>query len=97
MRIYISEGNVQKALESFQQVLTLLGFIVTGADSTSVPFKIVKWGLLVDYLIEVLLQARRTFEAIGAKSDSKTAELYARVAYKMVVGEDTSFESTYNG
>ncbi|KAF1350508.1 hypothetical protein EJ07DRAFT_159641 [Lizonia empirigonia] len=97
MRIYMSEGNVLKVLESFQQVLTLLGFIVTGADSTSVPFRIVKWGLLVDYLIEVFLQARSTFETIGAKNDSKTAELYARVAYKMVVGEDTSFESTYSG
>jgi hypothetical protein len=97
MRIYMSEGNVQKVLESFQQVLTLLGFIVTGADSTSVPFRIVKWGLLVDYLIEVFLQARGTFETIGAKNDSKTAELYARVAFKMVVGEDTSFDSTYSG
>lgn len=96
MRIYMSERNVQKVLESFHQLLTLLGFIVTGADSTSVPFRIVKWGLLVDHLIEVFLQARSTFETIGAKDDSKTAELYARVAYKMVVGEDASFESTYS-
>lgn len=97
MRIYMGEGNVQKALQSFGEVLTLLGFIVTGADSTSVPFRILKWGLLVDYLIELFLQARSIFEAIEARNDSKTAESYARLAYKMVVGEDSSFESMYSG
>ncbi|KAF1942738.1 SET domain-containing protein [Clathrospora elynae] len=94
-RMYMAEKKVDKALESVQKVLIQLGFIIAGADSTSMGFRVVKWGLVVDHLIEVFLHARSAFEVIKAWEDSKIAEEYARIAYKIVVGEDTSFESSY--
>ncbi|KZM21802.1 uncharacterized protein EKO05_0001775 [Ascochyta rabiei] len=92
-RIYLAQGKWEKALESFMEVLSLLGFVVSGADCTPEPFKILKWGLLVDHLIEAFMEAQGAFKAIGLWNDSKTAEGYAKIAYKIVVGEDTSFES----
>jgi len=41
------------------------------------------------------LVVRRAFEWNRAYGDAETAEAYAKTVYKIVVGEDTSFESTY--
>ncbi|KAH6642926.1 hypothetical protein C7974DRAFT_386403, partial [Boeremia exigua] len=94
-RIYLVQGKIEKALGSFQQTLSLLGFSVAGADCTPEPFRIVRWGLFVDHLIEAFLQAREAFMAIGSWGDSETARVYAKVAFKIVVGEDGAFESMY--
>jgi hypothetical protein len=94
-RVYMSQGNMTKALDAVQKVLASLGFITTGLDATSVQFKVLKWGLLVDSLIEAFLHARDAFEHIRAWDDCKSAEVYAHTVYKMVVGEDTSFEAMY--
>jgi hypothetical protein len=50
---------------------------------------------MLDSLIEAFLHARTAFEALHAWDDSKRAEEYARIVYRIVIGEDTSFESTY--
>jgi hypothetical protein len=94
-RLYVAQDNTNKALKSAGKVLVLLGFIFVGADATSTGFKIVKWGMVVDHLVETFLHARNAFGAMGAWEDAKRAEEYARTAYKIVVGEDTSFESSY--
>ncbi|KAF2447508.1 hypothetical protein P171DRAFT_509783 [Karstenula rhodostoma CBS 690.94] len=94
-RVYMARGDMIKGLESVRKVLIALGFIVDGVDASSTSFRVVKWGLVVDHLVETFLHARTAFDALGAGGDSKTAEGYARCAYTMLVGEDTSFESTY--
>jgi hypothetical protein len=94
-RVYITQNNMGKCLEAVGKVLTVLGFVIVGADSSSTSFRVVKWGLMKDHLVEAFLHARTAFEAIGAWEDSRRAEGYAKVAYSIVVGEDTSFESTH--
>lgn len=94
-RVYIAQNNMAKTLEAVDKVLTVLGFVIVGADSSSASFRVVKWGLMMDHLVEAFLHARTAFEAIGAWEDSRRAEEYAKVAYSIVVGEDTSFESTH--
>lgn len=97
VRVYIARNDMIKGLESVGKVLTALGFIIVGADSSSASFRVVKWGLVLDHLVEAFLHARTAFQATGAWEDSRRAEEYAKVAYRIVVGEDTSFESTYSG
>jgi hypothetical protein len=94
-RWYLAQGNVKKALTSFREVLVSLGFVVAGADDTTTDFEIVTWGLMVNHLIEAFLYARDAYQAIGAWDNAKKAKEYARTAYRIVVGEDDSFESTY--
>jgi len=94
-RAYTTQNNLIKSLESVGRVLTSLGFIVVGVDSSPINFMVVKWGLAVDHLVETFLHARNAFAAIGARQDSKQAEEYARTTYKIIVGEDTSFNITY--
>jgi hypothetical protein len=52
-------------------------------------------GLVVDHLVEAFLHARDAYQAIEAWSNGKKAEDYARTTYKIVVGEDVLFETTY--
>lgn len=94
-RWYIAHDRMSEAIESVQKVLTLLGFIVVGADSTPVAFRVVKWGTVIDHLVEAFLHAQTAFEASAAWEDAKMARLYAKSTYSILVGEDTSFEATY--
>ncbi len=93
--IYAAENKVGKTMESAVKVLTSLGYVVVGADSTQTRFEIIRWGLLVDHLVETLLHVRSALLAMGAWEDSGRAEEYARTTYKILVGEDASFDATY--
>ncbi|KAF2467791.1 uncharacterized protein BDR25DRAFT_374016 [Lindgomyces ingoldianus] len=84
-----------RTLEFVGKALTSLGFIVVGVDLSPTAFAVVKWGLVVDYLVEIFMHACTAFAAKGAMKHSKQAEEYAKVAYKIIVGEDTSFSESY--
>lgn len=95
-RIYVQQNKAGKSMEAAVKVLTSLGFVLVGADSSHTRFAVVRWGLLMDYLlVETFLHIRTAFAAIGAKEDSERAEEYARTTYKIKVGEDASFDATY--
>jgi hypothetical protein len=94
-RAYAAQKNVIKTLDSAGKVLASLGFIVVGADYSPISFAVVKWGLMMDHLVETFLLTRAAFAALGASEDSIYAEKYARTTYKILVGEETSFDVTY--
>ena len=94
-RIYSAQNKAEKALESAVKVLTSLSFVVVGADfSLHTRFAVDKWGLLMDHLVETFLHIRTAFTTMGAMENAERAEGYARTAYKIVVGEDVSFDAT---
>jgi hypothetical protein len=94
-RIYMKQPDLAKGLESVGKTLRLLGFVVTGLDRTLATLMVTTWGHTIDHLVEVFLHARLAFEQLGLWEKSKQAEQYARVAYRVLVGEDASFERTY--
>lgn len=94
-RVYSAKKNMVKVLKSVNEFLALLGYVIIGLDSTSVSFKIIKWGVVSDYLVEAFLHAQTALEETQAWEDAKQAEAYAKTAYKIVVGEDSSFEAVH--
>ncbi|KAK3063903.1 hypothetical protein LTS18_011814 [Coniosporium uncinatum] len=94
-RVYAMQKDMAMCLASAGKVLTSLGFIIVGADSSAASFAVVKWGLIVDHLMETFLHLKAAFSAIRADKDSKYADECARLAYKIVVGEDASFDTLY--
>lgn len=96
LRMYSSTSDGSRTLEWVCKVLTTLGFVIIGADLSAIPFEVQRWGLMIDHLVEVFMHARTTFSAFGHFENSKRAEGYARVAYSIVVGESSSFESVYS-
>lgn len=95
-RIYVAQNNASKTMESAVKVLSSLGHIVIGADSSQTPFTIVRWGMQVDHLVETLLHIKATFAAMGFREDSERAKEYAKTVYKIVVGENVSFQANYD-
>jgi hypothetical protein len=94
-RIYMTQPDVGKGLESVGKVLRCLGFAITGLDRTPAALLVTRWGHIVDHLVEVFLHARSAFEQLKMFEKSRQADEYARVIYRVVVGEDASFDRTY--
>lgn len=94
-RIYSAQNKAEKILESAIKVLTALGFVFIGADSSlHTRFAVVQWGLLDDYLVETFLHVRNAFMAMEAKEDAERAKEYAKTVFKIIIGEDESFDAT---
>jgi hypothetical protein len=91
----MQQPDLTKGLESAGKTLGLPSFVVTGLDRTHAALVVTTWGHMVDHLIEVFLRERSAFEQFGLWEKSKQAEYYARVAYRVLVGEDASFMRTY--
>jgi hypothetical protein len=94
-QVYAKMSKPEKCLKWAAKALNSLGFVVAGLDSSPTAFSVAKWGLLVDQIVGAFLVVRDTFIAIGALEKSAQAEGFARLAYKMLVGEDSSFSTTY--
>lgn len=74
------------------KVLISLVFIITGVESSQAPLAISRWGMLVDLLVEIYMLLRNAFVLANDTMNSDRAGKYAKTAYKMVVGEDVSFD-----
>jgi hypothetical protein len=92
---YAAQNKPKESLKWIEKTLVSLGFAVTGADYSQDPFIVVRWGLVVDRLVQAFLLARDAFMVIQALGKSRQAEEYAQRVYKIVVGEDQTFSATY--
>lgn len=99
-RLYSAQNKPEKMLDSAGKVLTLLGFVLNGAaisssssSSSSSRFTVTKWGLLIDHaVVETFMHLQFAFAALGAEENARSAQGYARTAYRVLVGEDATFE-----
>ncbi|OBT80180.1 hypothetical protein VF21_00589 [Pseudogymnoascus sp. 05NY08] len=92
---YASQNQTRNCIVAAGKILTALGFLISGTDSPQTPFSINRWGMLQDYLVEAFVLLRNMFLMNKAVENSKKAGEYARTVYRMVVGEDASFESVW--
>lgn len=93
-RMCLDEGNISKAFKAACKVLTLLGFVI---DASQGGFEVKKWGLMVDHLVDAFFLIKVILIKLREVESAKKAEAYAKTAFKIVVGEDASFEKTYAG
>lgn len=93
---YASQNQTRKCIVAAGKVLTSLGFLISGTDSPQTPFSIIQWGMLHDYQVETFVLLRNMFLITKALPNSKKASEYARMAYKMIVGEDASFDRVWD-
>ncbi|ELR10159.1 hypothetical protein VC83_00714 [Pseudogymnoascus destructans] len=92
---YASLNQTRKCIVAVGKILTSLGFLISGTDSPQTPFSIDRWGMLQDYLVEAFVLLRNMFLVTKAVENSKKAGEYARTVYRMVVGEDATFERVW--
>ncbi|PVH95834.1 hypothetical protein DM02DRAFT_689255 [Periconia macrospinosa] len=94
-RLYVISKEPSKVLEYVGKMLTSLGFIIHGADTSSTRFAVEQWGMVAEPFVEAFLHARKAFEVLGRPEDAEKAKEYAKLVFKMVIGEDDSFEAVH--
>jgi len=94
-RVYNMLGNHTKVLWGVSKTLEMLAFKVKGIMSSHEPLIVDKWGMVVDHLIECWLLLWTCFAHQGKGEKAAAAKNNAVVTFRIVVGEDESFDETY--
>lgn len=99
-RMYAVLGQEEKVIWASLKTMEMLGFVITGAnvylrDDQERIIVVEKWGLVVDYLPECWLMIWTAYALLGDKERADMARGVASVNYRIVVGEDETFEETY--
>lgn len=95
-RIYSSDNQPNKVVQTAYKVLESLGFVFKTDNSgdPKSPFQVVQWGLMQDHVVEAWVFLWTAFAKIAPANCDK-AEECAKTAYKICVGEDVTFDEKY--
>lgn len=96
-KMYTQQGQTVKAIDSALGVLTSLGYVVEGGKlprTSSAPMVVKQWGLMLDLLAECWMLLAAAYHLLAPDLEAQ-AEEYARISYKICVGEDETFNETY--
>ncbi|KAH7399189.1 hypothetical protein DE146DRAFT_783222 [Phaeosphaeria sp. MPI-PUGE-AT-0046c] len=93
-RTYMEHGKPLQAFKAACKALTVLGFALVESKD---DFEVKKWGILFNPLIDLFFLIEDALFDLKAFKASKKADGYARTVFKMVVGENDSFDKTYDG
>jgi hypothetical protein len=95
--LYARHEQPQKAIEFALKTLESLGYLVEGGHpphTSGTPLLVKKWGLMTDGLVGCWMSLSRAYRQV-APDLVLTAEGYARITYRICVGEDETFDETY--
>ncbi|KAL2698371.1 hypothetical protein AAEP93_011081 [Penicillium crustosum] len=96
--IYASSRKHEKSVEFALKTLESLGFVIEGGNPPhvpNVPLVVKKWGLMSDGVVGCWMILCFAYRELAPTLASQ-AEGYARVCYKICVGEDETFDKTYS-
>lgn len=96
--IYASSRKLEKAVEFGLMSLESLGFVIKGGSIPHVsdaPLVVQEWGLMTDGVVGCWMILCCAYQELAPTLASQ-AEGYARVSYRICVGEDETFDQTYN-
>ncbi|OJK04901.1 hypothetical protein ASPACDRAFT_49254 [Aspergillus aculeatus ATCC 16872] len=91
--VHATGRQPRKALEFALKTFESLGYVIQSEPRTTLVVK--EWGLIMDGLVGCWMILCRAYSDI-APDLADQAERYARTTYKICVGEDETFESTYS-
>ena len=86
-----------KAIEFALKALESLGYVIEGGKPPFIPnttLVIKKWGLMVDSLVGCWMCLSGAYREVLCGLEAQ-AEEYAKITYRVCVGEDETFEEVY--
>lgn len=96
--IHASFQNSEKAIQFGLMTLESLGFVIEGGNVPRVsdtPLSVQKWGLMTEEVVRCWMVLCRAYQELAPELASQ-AEGYAKISYRICVGEDETFEQTYS-
>ncbi|KAH8433206.1 TPR domain protein [Aspergillus melleus] len=97
LAVYLAQKQPFKIIDGFLQALKSLGFVIEGGAlprATKAPLVVKKWGLLMEKVIDCWMMLALSYRAFAPDLQAQ-AEGYARISYRIFVGEDETFDETY--
>jgi len=96
-RVYAAQKQPAKVVSLALKVLESLGFVIKGAHiptSSSIPFEVEQWGVMMDGVVEAWIRLCNAYVTFAPHMLQK-AEECAKVAYRICIGEDVTFDESY--
>jgi hypothetical protein len=96
--VHASRGVSGKTVDFAVKTLESLGYVLEGGRqpyTPGAPLRVLKWGLIMDGLVGCWMILCRAYCDV-APEFANQAEDYARITYRICVGEDETFEDTYS-
>jgi len=95
-RAYSSEKKSAHVITYAWKTLASLGFVIKREQPTSLTsiFEIEQWGQVVDHVIETWVHLWVAYATLAPNLCEK-CERYARITYKICIGEDVTFGENY--
>lgn len=95
-RIYCSKNQQNKMIETAWKVLKSFGFKIKRQNPLFLQssFEVEQWGLMKDCLIQIWVHLWTAYAQV-APGLCKKAEEYAKITYKICIGENDTFDETY--
>jgi hypothetical protein len=96
--ICATHNQPEKAIEFALKTLESLGYVVDGGHvphTSGTPLLVKKWGLMTDGLVGCWMSLSGAYREVAPDLVAQ-AEEYARITYRICVGEDETFDETYS-
>lgn len=96
---FLERGNAPEAAEALVRALEFLGFKVVASPpritaGQQVKFEIQTWGMANDYTVVILAKLSRAYQTLAPALVDPVTSL-SQVAYRIVVGEDDTFNDVW--
>ncbi|KPM41951.1 hypothetical protein AK830_g4617 [Neonectria ditissima] len=95
--IYMRQLQLAKAVDAALGALTCLGYVIEGGNlprSMGKPMVVRRWGLLKDHVIDCWMLLSAAYRSVAPDLEAQAVE-YARISYKVCIGEDETFKETF--
>jgi hypothetical protein len=95
--MYSEWNQPKKAIECGLKALESLGYVIDSGNFPRAPktsLVVKKWGLMLDLLVNCWMLLALAYSNVAPELEAK-AETYAKLTYRICVGEDETFHETY--
>lgn len=96
-QIYMQRKDPTKAINSALKSLSSLGYVIEGGNpphTLGTPMVLKQWGLFTDCSIECWRLLCGAYQLVASDLAAQSVQ-YAKLSYRICVGEDETFEETY--
>ncbi|KAJ5710040.1 hypothetical protein N7493_009632 [Penicillium malachiteum] len=92
--LWTNSHKFGKAIKFGLKALESLGFIVNGGEISDTKLEVKTWGLMTDGVVGCWMLLCRAYSQVAPVLEAQAKE-YAKISYKICVGEDETFDDTY--
>ncbi|KAJ5611683.1 hypothetical protein N7528_008788 [Penicillium herquei] len=92
--LWTNSRKFGKAIKFGLKALASLGFVIDGGEISDTKLEVKTWGLMTDGVVGCWMLLCRAYSQVAPLLEAQAKE-YAKISYRICVGEDETFDDTY--